>query len=66
MTISSTLNELSKLALIACDESYFTPTRPIQDNSPLTPLPDTPKYDILPRFLFQRKRNGDILHFLAA
>lgn len=54
MTISSTLNELSKLALIACDESYFTPTRPIQDNSPLTPLPDTPKYDILPRFLFQQ------------
>ena len=49
MTVSTTLSDLSKLALVACDASYFTTINPIPSDSPLVPL-DEGDPSILPRF----------------
>ena len=38
MPVSTTLSELSELALVACDTSYFTSGNPVSGVSPLAPL----------------------------
>ena len=49
MTVSSTLSDLSELALVACDASYFTSANPVAPGSPLGPL-DEGDPTISPRF----------------
>ena len=51
MSISSILNDLSKLALVASDASYFTNAHPVLHESALAPL-DEGDSAILPRFDF--------------
>jgi hypothetical protein len=49
MTVSTSLSDLSKLALVACDSSYFTAINPVPPGSSLAPL-DEGDPAILPRF----------------
>jgi len=51
MFVTQQLNELAKLALLASDDSYFTPLLPGPQT--LSPLSDTPTYDILPSYTVQ-------------
>ncbi len=51
MPVSTTLNDLSKLALVASDTSYFTSAHPVLPGSALAPL-DEEDPTILPRFDF--------------
>ena len=51
MPVSTTLNDLSKLALVASDSSYFTSAHPVLPGSALAPL-DEGDPTILPRFNF--------------
>ena len=51
MLVTQQLNELAKLALIASDASYFSSQFPAPDF--LSPLRDTPSYDILPSYSIQ-------------
>ncbi len=51
MPVSTTLNDLSKLALVASDSSYFTSAHPVLPGSALAPL-DEGDPTILPRFDF--------------
>jgi Ca2+-binding RTX toxin-like protein len=51
MPVSQTLNDLSKLALVASDTSYFTSAHPVLPGSALAPL-DEGDPTILPRFDF--------------
>ncbi len=50
MFVTQPLNELAKLALVASDASYFTPTQTLPLGGALAPLRDTPTYDILPPY----------------
>jgi hypothetical protein len=52
MPVSLTLNELSKLALVASDASYFSSDFPVDHESVLDPL-DEGDPTILPRFDFE-------------
>ena len=38
MPVSTTLSDLSELALVACDTSYFANANPVPLGSPLGPL----------------------------
>ena len=51
MPVSTTLSDLSELALVACDTSYFTNANPVPLGSPLGPL-DEGDPTIFPRFNF--------------
>ncbi|HMD80178.1 MAG TPA: hypothetical protein VKE92_02650, partial [Anaerolineales bacterium] len=51
MPVSTSLSDLSELALVACDTSYFTNTNPVPLGSPLGPL-DEGDPTIFPRFNF--------------
>lgn len=51
MSISTSLNDLSKLALVASDSAYFTSAHPVLPGSALAPL-DEGDPTILPRFDF--------------
>ena len=50
MFVTQQLNELAKLALIASDASYFTPTNTVPLGGALAPFRDTPTYDIVPLY----------------
>ena len=55
MPVSTTLSDLSELALVACDTSYFTNTTPVAPGSPLGPLDEGdptifPRFDIPPGY----------------
>ena len=52
MPVSSPLNELSKLALVASDASYFSADHPVAVGSALAPL-DEGDPTVIPRFNFQ-------------
>ena len=67
MFVTQPLNELSKLALIASDASYFTAT--LSAPQILAPLQDTPTYNILPTYTIaqgfekQFERRNDAIGF---
>jgi hypothetical protein len=67
MSISLTLNDLSKLALVASDTSYFTKSFPVAHESALAPLDERdptidPRFAIQAGFFEGNKRGRESFH----
>lgn len=56
MSISTSLNDLSKLALVASDSAYFTSAHPVLPGSALAPLDE----EIPPYFPASISRRGSL------